>query len=74
MDSTRDAVKREQDLAFEVAQRADREKEEVKRREAEERLEQAKLEEAVRRSEEEAKVREAGLLFRGTPMFSFGQI
>ena len=48
-----------------MAQRADREKEEVKRREAEERLEQAKLEEAVRRSEEEAKVREAGLLFRG---------
>ena len=44
-----------------MAQRADREKEDVKRREAEERLEQAKLEEAVRRSEEEAKVRrEAG--------------
>ena len=49
-----------------MAQRADREKEDVKRREAEERLEQAKLEEAVRRSEEEAKVRrEAGHLFRG---------
>ena len=52
----RNAVKREQDLAFEMAQKADREKEEAKRREAEERLEQAKIEEAVRRSEEEAKV------------------
>ena len=39
-----------------MAQKADREKEEMKRREAEERLEQAKIEEAVRRSEEEAKV------------------
>ena len=39
-----------------MAQLADREKEEVKRREAEERLEQAKIEEAVKRSEEEAKV------------------
>lgn len=39
-----------------MAQKADREKEEAKRREAEERLEQAKIEEAVRRSEEEAKV------------------
>lgn len=54
----RNAVKAEQDLAFEMAQLADREKEEVKRREAEERLEQAKIEEAVKRSEEEAKERE----------------
>ena len=58
----RNAVKLEQDLAFEMAQKADREKEEAKRREAEERLEQAKIEEAVRRSEEEAKVRKSSTL------------
>ena len=61
----RNAVKREQDLAFEMAQKADREKEEAKRREAEERLEQAKIEEAVRRSEEEAKVRTHSVLETG---------
>lgn len=54
----RDAVKREQDLAFEMAQHADREKELVKQREEEDRLEEERIQEAIRRSEEEARLKE----------------
>eukprot|EP00096_Caligus_rogercresseyi_P008130 TRINITY_DN264_c4_g1_i2.p1 TRINITY_DN264_c4_g1~~TRINITY_DN264_c4_g1_i2.p1 ORF type:complete len:381 (-),score=105.55 TRINITY_DN264_c4_g1_i2:820-1962(-) len=56
--AARDAVKREQDLAFEMSLQADREKQAQKEREEEERKEQERLEEALRRSEEEARLLE----------------
>ncbi|CAB4062344.1 FAF1 [Lepeophtheirus salmonis] len=54
----RDAVKREQDLAFEMSLQADREKQAQREREEEERKEQELLEEALRKSEEEARLLE----------------
>ena len=57
--TARDAVMLEQDLAFEEALKADREKEEARLKEVEERLERAKLEEAARREEEVEREREA---------------
>lgn len=55
--AARDAVKREQDLAFEMSLVADREKEATKKREEEERIEQERLEAAIRHSEELEKER-----------------
>jgi len=50
--AARDAVKREQDLAFEMSLVADREKDATKKREEEEKLEKERLEAAIRHSEE----------------------
>lgn len=53
----RDAVKREQDLAYEMSLQADREKEATRKREEEERLEQERLEAAIKKSQEEEQKR-----------------
>jgi len=50
--AARDAVKREQDLAFEMSLVADREKEATRKREEEERMEKERIEAAIRHSEE----------------------
>merc|ERR1712038_1530421 len=55
--AARDAVKREQDLAFEMSLVADREKEATKKREEEERMEQERIDAAIRHSEELEKER-----------------
>jgi len=53
----RDAVKREQDLAYEMSLQADREKEAQKKRELEERLEQERLDEILKKTKEEEEAR-----------------
>ena len=50
--AARDAVKREQDLAFEMSLMADREKDAAKQREESERMEQERIDEAIRHSQE----------------------
>jgi len=54
----RDAVKREQDLAYEESLQADREKEAQRKREEEDRLEQERLDAAMKKSQEEEQARQ----------------
>jgi len=53
----RDAVKREQDLAYEMSLQADREKEAQRKRDEEERLEQERFDAALKKSQEEEAAR-----------------